>query len=467
MAVRRSKPEARVTPRVRRTLTELGYVEGVDFLYEVEIRYGTGRLYADAVLYDGDVPLAVIEAEGHASALRTGFEEARLKAVAFHPEDPVPLLWVAAGKQNQCYLAQPPEHQLGIRYEPVEAPPERLFHPDALLAHIQAYLQRQGAASGAELRYREQLYQAFRQLAGDAHQRCQQVVNALLPAPSAKPPRRQPKPLKAIAELLTSAMRSGSNFELAYALRWLMRPYFRPAAKGKQDPVRQLGRYLTPMKVIRLMVDAVDPQPNETVLDFACGTGGFLLQTARRLTERHAASPQAIAANLHGYDYDSTCVRLAQASLALGLGIEFSHLPQVRQWNSLQPPLADAFDIVISNPPAGEIPKGMLPENWELPMALPNLYEAVFLVRAVQLTRAGGRIGLILPEGLLAGARFRRLREWLVEQAHVRKVISLPRRLFPFTPSKMSAILMEKRSDSSRGRGALFAALEGTISAAG
>jgi hypothetical protein len=116
---RRAKPSGKPTTRVRETLARLGYAEHEDFEYEVEVRlYGNRRLYADVMLFQGDTPLVVVEVEGNTQHLQAGYDEARLKGAAWNLENPVPLLWVAAGNHDALYQLQP--SQSSIRYAPLE-----------------------------------------------------------------------------------------------------------------------------------------------------------------------------------------------------------------------------------------------------------------------------------------------------------------------------------------------------------
>jgi 16S rRNA C967 or C1407 C5-methylase (RsmB/RsmF family) len=81
-------------------------------------------------------------------------------------------------------------------------------------------------------------------------------------------------------QMVRHARQSGQpNFALALALRHTARGYFRPL--DKNDVVRRTGRYYTPTEVIQLVVEALAPDPEWRVLDFACGSGGFLLATAQ------------------------------------------------------------------------------------------------------------------------------------------------------------------------------------------
>lgn len=429
---------------MRKTLQNLGYSEGTEFDFEVAIPYGARKLWADAVLFEGNIPVALIEAEGSESALKVGFEEGRLKAIAWNPEDPIPLLWVAAGEKDQCYRAVLPEGRVGVRYEPLDEKPTEILRPEKMADLFGDYLERQGAAFADELRYREVFQKAFRSLPSrlNDHQRCQAILNAL----SGKR-KGLSQPLRHVVSVVSQSLSSGKpNFPLARAFRWLMRYYFRPLEKGESDPVRRYGRYFTPWEVIRFVVQAIDPKPNERILDFACGSGGFLLETAHHLSEKHKAINSEIAASLFGCDWDGGCVEIARIVLGLLLPsqklniIQGDGLKLHREWED------ESFDIVVSNPPAGKLPKDF--SGWEgdddLPENLPNLYEVAFIVQSVRMAKVGGRIGILLPDGILTNSQLHLLRNWLLKRVQLHKIVSLPRGLFPFTPSKMAAVIMRK-----------------------
>ena len=252
ISLRRAKPEPRVVSRVRQTLERLGYNELVDFDYEVAVPYGRQKLWADMVLFESGIPIVLVEAEGTESALQAGFEEARLKAIGLKPEDPVPIIWVAAGNRDRCYRAVAPDKRAGVRYEPIGERPETLVRPERLTELIGDYLQRQNAELALEVRYRQEFQANFQKLRGNDHKRCQDIIAAIQ---GAKP--RMTKPLR---QLLKTLQVDKPNFLLARAFRWLMRRYFRPLASGKTDPVRRYGRFFTPSEVIRPMVEAIDPK---------------------------------------------------------------------------------------------------------------------------------------------------------------------------------------------------------------
>jgi type I restriction enzyme M protein len=71
-------------------------------------------------------------------------------------------------------------------------------------------------------------------------------------------------------------------------------------------------------------------------------------------------------------------------------------------------------------------------------------YEVAFAELAVQLAAPSGRIGLIVPEGLLSNSELKPFRRWLFEQARPVAILGLPRGLFPHTPSRMYALVLVK-----------------------
>jgi hypothetical protein len=113
----------------------------------------------------------VVEVEGHARQQRAGYEEARLKGAAWNLENPVPLLWVAAGNHDALYQLQP--SQSSIQYAPLEGEtPDKLLAPARLLEAIGDYLRRTETEAGQELRYRDALQRALAESRGNsAHEK--------------------------------------------------------------------------------------------------------------------------------------------------------------------------------------------------------------------------------------------------------------------------------------------------------
>lgn len=424
--MRRAKPSGRPTTRVRKVLTDLGYTEHEDFDYEVEIRlYGNRRLYADVMLFHNETPLALVEVEGKANQLAEGYEEARIKGALWNLENPVPLLWVAAGNQDALYILNRAKGY--IQYKPLNnVTLSQLLQLNNLHRRLASYLKRSSSSLGAELRYRALLQNAINAVRGGGlHARFHRWLNILK---NSSPPPRGGNPLRTAQQTVQQALkRHQPDFPLAFALRHVARIYFRPQTAG--NAVRRAGRFYTPSEVIQLIVEALDPRPKETIIDMACGSGGFLVHAARYLIEQYQASPKSVAGQIWGYDIDDTCCSLATLVLQLGIGHSVNH---ISQRNSLKHHWEEQYDVVLCNPPAGDI--------------------VAFAELAVRLAKPGARIGLIVPEGLLGRTSLKPFRQWLFREARPFAVLGLPRGLFPYTPSKMYAMLMTRSSSKQRAK---------------
>ena len=238
------------------------------------------------------------------------------------------------------------------------------------------------------------------------------------------------------------------------------------AAKGAK------GQYFTPRQVVECCVRIVNPRPDETVLDPACGSGGFLLHAANHNARcRNAAAGEGGTSNLWGCDFDKRAIQVAKA-LMLVAGNDSANLHQL---NSLA--VADAgdlmdrangtprltiedlmraktrrfhgFDVILTNPPfAGEIREPALLDCYDLARRNRRMErDVLFLERCVRLLRPGGRLGIVLPHNKLGGASWAYLREWLVRQLQVVAVVGLDRTAFlPHTHQKASVLFGVKRS---------------------
>ncbi|MDW8027199.1 MAG: N-6 DNA methylase [Armatimonadota bacterium] len=410
----------------------------------------------------GGQPLIVIEAEGDEKKFEDGFRQARAYAVAYNPENPIPFLWVAAGKLDKMFRAQPTQTGIGVRYEPID----RLLSREELLDAIKI--------EKPETFQRDlQLYERFL----NVFQKALRIVQE-----QSRPNLKGELGLRSLAGYLMAKVKGDDSelrktkitkrtlqqldklFEqfgdlgrhegwaMAYGFRQIVRPFFRGG---------EYGRYFTPPEVIQFLVSATDPKPKERILDFACGSGGFLGQAARHLLETHKAPPDEIAECLFGCDIDDTCMIATRTFLELMLPEKQKKLNIWRKdgltarkrfgWEDEVEGFDEGqFDVVLSNPPAGKLPSdfGFLEsEGYQFAgkgKGRQNLYEVAFLEQAIKMVKDGGRIGIVLPEGIFANAQLKPVRDWLLKTVTVEAVVSLPRGIFPFTPSKMCAVVMRK-----------------------
>jgi type I restriction enzyme M protein len=206
------------------------------------------------------------------------------------------------------------------------------------------------------------------------------------------------------------------------------------------------------------------PRPDETVLDPACGSGGFLVHALNFV--RDGLTGQAVrkyaSANLWGFDVDARAIRVAKALMVLaGGGANLVRL------NSLLPcddgvslTVEDVvrtglrrhkgFDVILTNPPfAGEVRESQLLESYALSRGRRRVErDVLFLERCVELLRPGGRLAIVLPHNKLATGAWGYVREWLLRKVRVLAVVGLGRNTFlPHTHQKASVLFARKLAD--------------------
>ncbi|MNQ87411.1 putative type I restriction enzymeP M protein [compost metagenome] len=242
------------------------------------------------------------------------------------------------------------------------------------------------------------------------------------------------------------------------------------------------GQFLTPQRVIRPCVMALEITSEDSVIDPACGTGGFLHEALRQVKE-HEFPDEAQAYhivkyandNLYGVDTDSIGVKLTKA-LMIAFRDGSTHVLQgdsvrVHNWEKSFPRLqqelgsvhtldgiARKFTVVVTNPPFGENLKvsaadaraskytiakaaalGKKTEYVDLEIGL------VFLEQAYRLLQVGGRVGIVLPETYFFSFSYRWLPEWLEHRLKLRGMVNIAMEAFEeFCRAKTNFYIFEK-----------------------
>ena len=224
------------------------------------------------------------------------------------------------------------------------------------------------------------------------------------------------------------------------------------------------GQFFTPRNVVQMMIDVLQPTENESIIDPACGSGGFLAYTIRYLL-----SNKKKGFYIAGIDKDAFLAKIAKIYLSLIGNTEY----HIYCENSLETPVKwnretqaniklGKFDVVLTNPPFGaKIPvvgKELLEqyklghkwkngERWVITNKLFDKQppQILFIERCLQLLREGGRLGIVLPEGIFGNPSDKYIWEYVSSVASIIGVVSLSQETFqPSTHTKTSVLFLKK-----------------------
>ncbi|MGY4877844.1 N-6 DNA methylase [Vreelandella aquamarina] len=210
------------------------------------------------------------------------------------------------------------------------------------------------------------------------------------------------------------------------------------------------GEFYTPRAVTEFMVNRVDPQLEESVMDPACGTGGFLTCTIEHKRRHYVKTPQdeqTLQNSIHGVEKKPLPHLLATTNMILH-GIEVPN--QICHDNTLARPLRDwgpkeRVDVIVANPPFGGMEEDGIETNF--PSAFRTRETAdLFMTLFIQLLKNTGRAAVVLPDGFLFGEGMKtRLKEKLLEECNLHTIVRLPNGVFnPYTGIKTNLLFFTK-----------------------
>jgi type I restriction enzyme M protein len=210
------------------------------------------------------------------------------------------------------------------------------------------------------------------------------------------------------------------------------------------------GEYYTPRAVTSFMVQMTDPKPGETILDPACGTGGFLTCAMRYMRERYVKRPEdeaALQASLRAVEKKPLPHMLAVTNMLLH-GVEDPSF--LRHDNTLARPYIsweqkDRVDIVLTNPPFGGREEDGIESNFPQHFRTRETAD-LFLALIIRVLKPGGRAAVVLPDGSLFGEGVKtRLKEHLMEECNLHTIVRLPNSVFrPYASIGTNLLFFEK-----------------------
>jgi type I restriction enzyme M protein len=252
------------------------------------------------------------------------------------------------------------------------------------------------------------------------------------------------------------------------------------ALKGGQ------GQFFTPRNVVKMMVDILDPDDEDPIIDPACGSGGFLIEALRHVWRKLDVEGEKyhwnksnlqeekmeVALNkIRGIDKDYFLSKVAKAYMAIigdGKGGIFNEdsLERPENWGAMTKTkihLGD-FNVLLTNPPFGsKIPvrgedklkqfelghkwkRDKKTDEWEKgKLKDKEAPQIIFIERCLQLLKEGGRMAIVLPDGIYGNNQLGYIRKWLLERVRIIAIIDVPVETFmPNTPTKTTIMILQK-----------------------
>lgn len=209
------------------------------------------------------------------------------------------------------------------------------------------------------------------------------------------------------------------------------------------------GEFYTPRAVTQFIVEQVNPRLGESVMDPACGTGGFLVCAIEHLRKQAKtdADERTIQDCFTGIEKKHLPHILCRTNMLLH-GIDVPS--NIRHDNTLSRPLRDwspkeRVDVVVTNPPFGGMEEDGIESNFPTEFRTRETAD-LFLILLMKILKDGGRAGLVLPDGTLFGEGVKtRIKEALLTECNLHTIVRLPNGVFnPYTGIRTNLLFFEK-----------------------
>lgn len=258
------------------------------------------------------------------------------------------------------------------------------------------------------------------------------------------------------------------------------------ALKGEQ------GQFFTPRNVVKMIVDMMDIKLTDKIIDPCCGSGGFLIESLRSIwkkadkeygklnwpeSEIEIEKQKIAIENFRGIDKDYFLSKVCKAQMAIlgdgraGIFCENSlEVPAVWKRATQEKITLNSFDVLITNPPYGSKIKVVgnnilsqydLAKKWSFDkkkkewisgkVKESDAPQYLFVERCLQFLKPGGRMALVLPDGIFGNDKLAYIRNYITQNARILAIIDIPKETFmPHTSTKTSVILMQKNENNSK-----------------
>nr|AYC64087.1 hypothetical protein [Johnson-sea-linkia profunda] len=254
------------------------------------------------------------------------------------------------------------------------------------------------------------------------------------------------------------------------------------ALKGTQ------GQFFTPRNVVKMIVEILNPDENDHIIDPACGSGGFLIESLKfvwnKLSEKYSElgwsdvqienkKIEIATSHFRGIDKDYFLTKVAKVYMNLigdgktGVFCEDT-LENPQNWSiqTRSKIQLGEFDILMTNPPFGskiavrgeaKLKEFELGYKWQLNEDINKWYKSnklkkqeepqvLFIERCLQLLKEGGKMAVVVPNGILGNEREIYLREYIKHKGHLFGIVQLPFETFNPNVSINTSVLFIQKS---------------------
>jgi type I restriction enzyme M protein len=236
--------------------------------------------------------------------------------------------------------------------------------------------------------------------------------------------------------------------------------------KNAEDVKGGAGQYFTPRPLIRALVDVMQPHPNETICDPACGTGGFLLIAHDFIRNHNKLDKKQLTflntEQLRGVELVDSVARLCCMNLVLhGIGSDATHVP-VMVKDALAGKHGE-YEVVLTNPPfgkkssvtivneAGEEDRQSLVVHRDDFWASTSNKQLNFLQHVFTILKQHGRAAIVVPDNVLfEGGAGETVRRELLKQADVHTLLRLPTGVFYAQGVKANLLFFDRKPAAER-----------------
>ena len=220
------------------------------------------------------------------------------------------------------------------------------------------------------------------------------------------------------------------------------------------------GQFFTPKNVIKLTVKLVNPSKNEKILDPACGSGGFLVESMLHVWEELSNTGMSKMAileeqkdyamkKIYGIEKDEFLAQICKSFMAVigdgksGIVVDDSLVfPNEYKSNNI---VLNSFDIVMTNPPFG---KDIKLSNRIKSQYLSNKVDIAFLERCLDLLVDGGKLAIVLSESIFHAPSYKKFRKAFFYKNNITDIIDLPHDTFrPYNNAKCIVVILEKNKE--------------------